>query len=287
MKRRCMNNQEHMSAPEMQNLSGLSVLLTRPATQAAGIAAAIKERGGKVVSLPLLQIEAVTERADVERLKSFIMALDNYEIAIFISTNAATLGVEWIENYWPQLPAGIEAYAVGPGTAEILKQLSWPVRCADTGVTSEDLLALSGLQDVAGKRIALFRGLGGRELIAETLRKRGARVDYLELYTRRVPEYSRDSVLQQIEHEGVNVVVATSMQILETFLDLIDVGSVSHALLESLCIIVPSSRVQETARVAGFANIIDAGGADDQSVLHALLLSLHWRRTAFVNQEVS
>lgn len=260
----------HMSNPESQNLSGLCVLLTRPATQAEGIAAAIKACGGRVVSLPLLEIQAVTERADVERLKSFIMTLDNYEIAIFISTNAATLGVEWIDNYWPQLPEGIEAYAVGPGTAEILKQLPWSVRCADTGVTSEDLLGLPGLQDVAGKRIALFRGLGGRELIAETLRGRGARVDYLELYTRRVPSYSRACVLQQIEREGVNVVVATSMQILESFLELIDVRIVSPALLQNLRIIVPSQRVREQACTSGFANVIDAGGADDQTVLAAL-----------------
>lgn len=265
-----MSEHEQMSQSEVQNLSGLNVLLTRPAMQAAGIAAAITAHGGKVIALPLLEIDPVIERADVERLKSLIMALDNYEIAIFISTNAATFGVEWIENYWPQLPAGIEAYAVGPGTAEILTKLPWLVHCADTGVTSEDLLALPGLQNVAGKRIALFRGLGGRELIAETLRERGARVDYLELYTRRVPEYSRESVLQQIEREGVNVVVTTSMQILESFVYLIDVRNVSPALLKKLHILVPSQRVQEKARAAGFTNVIDAGGADDQTVLHAL-----------------
>lgn len=260
-----------MSAPDSSSLSGLSVLLTRPAAQAAGIAKVIETRGGKVVSLPLLEIAPIADRMAIERLKTFIMALDNYDSAIFISTNAATLGVEWIENYWPQLPAGIEAYAVGPGTAEILTQLPWPVHCADTGVTSEDLLALPGLQNVAGKRIALFRGQGGRELIAESLRVRGARVDYLELYTRQVPEYSRDEVLQQIEQEGVNVVVTTSMQILESFLALLGPTIETFVPLRSLRVIVPSQRVANHARCAGLVHVIDAGGADDRSLLQSLL----------------
>lgn len=259
-----------MSATRHSSLSGVSVLLTRPAAQAATVADAIRERGGKVLSLPLLDIVPIAERSAVERLKTLILALDNYDIAIFISTNAATLGVEWIDSYWPQLPTGIEAYAVGPGTAEILRQLPWPVHCSDTGVTSEDLLALPGLQNVTGKRIALFRGEGGRELIAESLRTRGARVDYLELYARHVPQYQRDVVLQQIEDEGINVVVTTSMQILESLLALLGPAITSSATLQKLCVIVPSQRVSEHARSAGFTDVINAGGADDQTLLRTL-----------------
>ncbi|MES3007263.1 MAG: uroporphyrinogen-III synthase [Pseudomonadota bacterium] len=255
-------------------LAGLSVLLTRPAGQADKLAAAIQSLGGRVTQLPLLAIEAITERAAVERLKTFIMALDNYDAALFISTNAATLGLEWIENYWPQLPVGLESYAVGPGTAEILRQLPWPVHCSDSGVTSEHLLALPGLQNVAGKRIALFRGQGGRELLAETLRNRGARVDYLEIYQRRVPEYSHADVLKLIDDNVINAALATSQQILDSLIALLSVGKgASQKMperLQSLCVIVPSQRVREHALAAGFQQVIDAGGADDNTVLASL-----------------
>lgn len=251
-------------------LDGLSVLLTRPAGQADKLAAAIQGLGGRVTQLPLLAIEPVTEHMAVERLKTFIMALDNYDAAIFISTNAATLGLEWIENYWPQLPVGLEAYAVGPGTAEILRQLPWPVLCSDSGVTSEHLLALPGLQDVAGKRIALFRGQGGRELLAETLRERGARVDYLEIYQRRVPEYSREVALKMIEDNAINAAIATSQQILDSLIALLSVDGGLQQTLQSLCVIVPSQRVREQALAAGFKQVIDAGGADDKAMLTSL-----------------
>ena len=251
-------------------LAGLSVLLTRPAGQADKLAAAIQKLGGQVTHLPLLAIEPITERGAVERLKTSIMALDNYDAAIFISTNAATLGLEWIESYWPQLPVGLEAYAVGPGTAEILRQLPWPVHCSDSGVTSEHLLALPGLQDVAGKRIALFRGQGGRELLAETLRERGARVDYLEIYQRRVPEYSRAVVLKVIEENAIDTVIATSQQILDSFIALLSVDGDLPQKMRGLRVVVPSQRVREFALATGFKHVIDASGADDKAVLTSL-----------------
>ena len=255
-------------------LTGLSVLLTRPAGQADKLAAAIQSLGGRVTQLPLLTIEPITERVAVERLKTSIMALDNYDAALFISTNAATLGLEWIESYWPQLPIGLEAYAVGPGTAEILRRMPWAVHCSSVGVTSEHLLALPGLQNVAGKRIALFRGQGGRELLAETLRERGARVDYLEIYQRRVPKYSRAEVLKLIDDNAINTALATSEQIVDTLIALLCVeNGLSQRLperLQGLRVLVPSQRVREHALAAGFQQVIDAGGADDNAMLTSL-----------------
>lgn len=258
------------------------VLLTRPAGQAERLAQAIAAQGGHTLTLPLLSIEPVQERDDIERVKSRILALDTCDIAIFISTNAAHLGLEWIENYWPQLPVGLEAYAVGPGTAAILRQQPWPVHCADTGVTSEDLLALPGLQQVRGRRIALFRGKGGRELLAETLRERGAQVDYIELYTRQVPPHTRADVLAALQEQRINCVVLTSLQIFESFLSLLK-GSdpaldlpqdkAANPLLglqQTLTLIVPSARVEQNARRAGFAHVLNAGGADDLTVLACL-----------------
>jgi len=261
------------------------VLLTRPVGQVETLASAIALQGGETLCLPLLSILPVQERDDIERVKARILALDAFDIAIFISTNAAHLGLEWIENYWPQLPTGLEAYAVGPGTAAVLRQHPWPVHCADTGVTSEDLLALPGLQHVQGKRIALFRGKGGRELLAETLRERGAQVDYIELYARQVPAHTRTEVLEALHQKRINCVVLTSLQIFESFLNLLKGPEQSSpaldlpqdtpadpllALQQSLTLIVPSARVEQNARRAGFFHVLNAGGADDKTVLACL-----------------
>lgn len=284
-----MSTKPPLDEPGRANAAGplreCRVLLTRPAGQAESLAKAIQEQGGQTLSLPLLSIVPVSASEDTERVKARILALDSYDIALFISTNAAHLGLEWIETWWPQLPVGLEAFAVGPGTAAILRQHPWPVHCAGTGVTSEDLLALPALQQVHGKRIALFRGKGGRELLAETLRERGAQVDYIELYAREVPPYSREAVLQSLQTQGINCVVLTSLQIFESFLTLLrgpapdapalDLPQDKPAnpllgLQQTLTLIVPSARVEQNARRAGFLHVFNAGGADDQTVLACL-----------------
>lgn len=262
----------------MASLANLRVLLTRPTDQATQLGARIAAAGGSAHSLPLLAINPIDQREDVEQVRAAILNLDNYEIAIFISTNAATLGLDWIEQYWPQLPMGIEAYAVGPGTAQILQRFTWPVHCSSVGVTSEDLLSLPGLQDIAGKRVALFRGQGGRELIASALRDRGARVDYIELYQRSTPHYTKNELLKLFIEAKPNTVVLTSLQIFEAYhgltksLDSSGDKEVSAllSLLQSPVLIVPSERVRQSALAAGYDRVFNAGGADDQTVFNAL-----------------
>lgn len=252
---------------EKTTLKELSVLLTRPAQQSTTLAARIENAGGSVCQLPLIEIEALTDTDAVADLKQKIQNLDRYDTAIFISTNAASLGIEWIDRYWPQLPAGLSAFAVGPGTAKVLARLPWPVYHSDRGVTSEDLLALPQLKHIKGQRIALFRGQGGRELLAETLRQRGAEVDYLELYRRKTPDYSKSSVDELLRQHQVNVIVVTSSQILEVLMHLL--SDSAHFL--PLPVIVPSQRVLEQAHQSGFTRVLDAGGADDETILQALL----------------
>jgi len=269
---------------DLSNLDGstelkrCSVLLTRPALQANNIANMIEAKGGQVVHLPLLEIEPVCKPEDIERVKSYVLGLDQYDLAIFISTNAARLGMGWISLYWPQIPMGLEAFAVGPSTAELLDEESWEVHVSPSGVTSEDLLELESLQDIQGKRVALFRGKGGRELIAKTLRERGATVDYIEIYERHVPEYEQEQMLEEIETKHVNYVVLTSMQILLSFIKLLGLDKEGQPvddemilwLQESLTLIVPSQRVRDYALSKGFANVVDAGGASDEQILKSL-----------------
>lgn len=248
-------------------LSGITVLLTRPAEQSAALASAITTLGGNVCELPLIEIEAVTDADACEKIKTMILNLDHYYAAIFISTNAAKIGMQWIDRFWPQLPAELSAYAVGPGTAQVLKGFDWPVFVSDKGVTSEDLLALPGLKAVAGKKIALFRGVGGRELLAETLRARGASVDYLELYHRHTPDYSKDVLANLIRDQHINAIVVSSAQILDVLLHSLHQDASE---LSTIPLIVPSERVRQRALDAGLTIVINAGGADELSVIKCL-----------------
>lgn len=66
------------------------------------------------------------------------------------------------------------------------------------GYNSEALLDLSELQHVSQKNIVIIRGENGRNTLANTLEKRGAKVNYQDVYRRDIPEIDCTEVSQLI-----------------------------------------------------------------------------------------
>lgn len=248
-------------------LQGLRVLVTRPRAQQAKLAAAIEAAGGEAIAFPLIAIEPISDGKRLALLRQQIQQLDNYQLLIFVSTNAAQFGAELIDAYWPQFPVGVAVLAVGPTTAqEARRQLSCQVEHSPNGMDSEALLALPLLQQVNGKRIAIFRGQGGRELLAETLRSRGAQVDYFEAYQRRPVTYPQQALVNIIRQQRVNVLSVTSGESLSRLREL--AGNSQDAIL--LPLVVPSRRIAKVARDMGFTRVYNAEGANNEALLACL-----------------
>lgn len=242
-----------------------NVLITRPQAQLPALSLALQETGAKPVALPLLEIEPVPVAGAVRQK---IQQLDNYHILIFVSSNAAELGAQQIDAYWPEFPTGVIVAAIGPGTARSLEQL---LRCEvvypRSGVTSEDLLQLPEFAQLKNKKIALFRGLGGRELLSESLIEQGATVDYIELYRRQAISYPDGHLHQLMADNEINTVVISSGEALTRLCQLSGINKLELVLIPLL---VPSERVRQLANAEGFQTVINCRGADPQSVLAGL-----------------
>ena len=249
------------------SMAGLNVLITRPGEQGKNLEGLIADAGGRPISLPLIKIDPITDAASVRIIQDFIKDLDKYDIAIFISINAAKFGSQWIEKYWPKIPTRLTIVAVGPTTGAALGNLATEIQTCKTGVQSEDILALPVLREVAGLRVALFRGRGGRELLAKTLRARGALVDYVETYERSTTEYEPGHVMRTLIDEQVNAISVTSGQILDCLCQLVDIKANDIRLIPLL---VPSQRIRQKAIDAGFLTVIDCAGANDAAILAGL-----------------
>jgi uroporphyrinogen-III synthase len=216
----------------------------------------------------MITIDPVESREQVEIIKAKIQQLDNYRYLIFVSSNAATIGSDWIDQYWPQFPQGVELIALGPATSHVLTdRLGCQVILPSTGITSEDVLKLPQLESLAEAKIAIFRGSGGRELLAETLRSRGAAVEYIEVYGRSNSQYEAKQLANDLVAEGVNAISANSV---ETVKSLIDNLGPYVGKFTSLPILVPSARVAIEAKAHGFSNAVDCHGADTHAIIAAL-----------------
>ena len=245
---------EHIQRP----LQGTRVLVTRPQQRAGGLCELIEAAGGIALQFAAIEITDPTDSASREYAKNHIQEFD---IAVFISPTAVEKTFEFID----QLPGGLAISAIGSRTGKALKSRGIRVDIMPDGHDSEALLRHSRMQasQVAGKKIVIFRGEGGRELLGDTLRSRGAEVFYAEMYYRSPP--ASDKLLQQYLAEA-DVVTVSSNQGLQNLYDLTaDKQSLTRHVL-----VVPGERANALATALGFNNIIMAENATDEACMNAL-----------------
>lgn len=260
------------------------VVITRPEAQAAPWAEQLRALGFSCDRLNLLEISPVAGEDKIRAIKNKILDFDLYQKVIFVSQNAVDYGMDWLENYWPQLPMGIDYFAVGATTAKKLASYGVAVQdlavSASGGMTSEDLLSAEHLQHVDGEKILIFRGCGGRGHLAEELRKRGAWVDYCELYERGLPLVARAQLLQLISATATAYTqILLSVHSGESLQNLVAVcaqltpaeQSVARSWMQNNILLVPSQRIVEAAQAAGFKRIICAENATDNAMTATLL----------------
>ena len=250
---------------DKDTLKGKRIWLTRPEEQSAELAATLRDYGAEPFCLPLLEIVPVPPDSDT---RAMLLALDRYDIIIYISANAAKAGLDAIAQFWPQYPQHPQNFSVGPTTGRVLEQHGLEVRYPVDRIDSEGLLALPELQQVDGKRALIIRGLGGRETLATGLRKRGCHVDYAELYGRCLPAHPRSWLQHALEDQPPDAIVISSAEAMDNLKSLFKDW---HADWAGLPLYVASPRLVEQARHAGFQRVVPMAGATDAALIAGLL----------------
>ncbi|MDT0500824.1 uroporphyrinogen-III synthase, partial [Halomonas sp. PAR7] len=161
------------------------VVITRPGERGAVLAAAIADYGLPVARFEAMSVEALPETPEQ---RAAWLDFDQFRRVMVVSPFAAECLAEALDRFWPQLPVGIDYYAVGAATAAVLHErlgvrVHVPPAIAGED-TSEALLTLDSLRALDHEKVLLVAGEGGRTLFAETLAARGARVTRLAVYRR-------------------------------------------------------------------------------------------------------
>jgi uroporphyrinogen-III synthase len=239
-------------------LDGRHIVVTRPAGQATHLAEALVALGAKPVLFPVLEIFDVEDNGP---LLAAAGRLDEFDWAAFVSPNAVekALGAILARRSWP---AHLRAATVGKSSENALAAFGVrDVVAPQDRFDSEALVALPELQDVAGKKVLICRGDGGRELLGDTLRERGATVEYLTCYRRGKPDLD-PAPLHKLWTDGhLDAVTATSSEGLRNFFDM--VGKLGQAWLRKTPTFVPHERIAEQARSLGLHEIVLTGPGDD------------------------
>ena len=260
-----------MAVPD-HRLVGVRVLITRPAHQAEPLAHLIETEGGEAIRLPTIEI---AEPLDPESAERALRALPHARFAIFVSPNAVTHGLARMQaaGGWP--PA-LRFAAVGAGTARALQAAGIrELLVPDERYDSEALLDCLPAESVHGETVLLFRGEGGREHLAESLRTRGARVEQVVCYRRLLPRTPDATALARLTRGDIHIITITSVDGLRHLLAL--AGETDRARLMATPLVVTSERQSRSARDLGFhAEVIVASRTDDHAILDAVVA---WRET--------
>lgn len=238
--------------------------MTRPERQAGALAALVESGGARVLRYPAMDIQHFSSA----ELDDTLARLDAFDLAIFVSRNAVEYGIASVRGRRPW-PPGPRVAAVGAGTRRALEALGFTGVVAPEGpADSAALLAEPALEPVAGRRVVIFRGEGGREELADALRSRGAEVEYAECYRRVLPATDLAPLVAEWGRGAVDAVAVSSGEGLANLATLL--GAAGAGLLADTPLFVPHARVADQARAMGATRVVVCGAQDDE-VLAALV----------------
>lgn len=239
-------------------LAGRRVVVTRPAGQTAHLEALIRAAGGEPLLYPALEI---LDAGDTQSLHALAQRLDAFDLAIFISANAVHKGLALVRarRDWP---ARLRVAAVGRGSERALRRQGFSAVIApDQRFDSEGLLDLAELKRVEGKHVVIFRGEGGRELLAETLRARGASVEYAECYRRGLPDVDPAPLLALCARRELDAFTVTSSEALSNLRQML--GEAGWQCLKTTPLFAPHERIAAAARVLGVQTAVQTDPGDE------------------------
>lgn len=264
---------------QQQNLNGLQVWITRPAHQAKILSDMVIAHGGQSMLFPVMTIEPI---AMAKKIISILDNLRDIDYITFISPNAVEFGVKELLQRG-KIPQHLKLVTIGQASTQKLQQLT--DRIPDISpvdqYNSETLLVHEDLSAkiINNKHFIIFRGAGGRELLADTLRQRGAIVHYAEVYQRLKPKVSDDKInalwIESTKQEPLSRIISLSSNealnnLVEIFADFSKQKFYKQLLRCPLIVITEKMRLN--ARDSGFTNdIIIAEKASNEAFLQGIL----------------
>jgi uroporphyrinogen-III synthase len=254
-------------------LAGVRVLVTRPAHQAQTLAALIEHAGGTAIRFPTL---AIVPARDPGNLRALFSRLAEFDLAIFISPNAVEQAMALLQHERLPWPNSLRLAGIGAGTAQALARFHLAPALVPERYDSEALLAHPELAQVAGRRVLILRGEGGRERLASALTERGAAVHYAECYRRVRPAVDTAPLRALVARGDVDIISVTSIDGLHNLCEM--AGDERGRLLRTPIVVLSESQAA-AGRALGFeTEPVIAAAASDAAILNAIKT---WRATRF------
>lgn len=241
-------------------LSVCHVISLRPVGAHAPLRRAAAAQGARLLALSPWRLQARDDDATRAALGEALAA----SRVLFTSPAAVRAAVRL-----QPLADTRQVFAVGAGTAAALRRAGVASVSTPARMDSEGLLALPGLQALAGTGVGLVTAPGGRGEIVPALQQRGARVLRADVYERLAIAPSPRALATLRALTGPAWLALSSGAALEMLLAALPADAL--AALRRAAVAAASARLAQLARDQGFNRIVTAGSALPRDLIAAIV----------------
>ncbi|MEM7280143.1 MAG: uroporphyrinogen-III synthase [Pseudomonadota bacterium] len=243
------------------HLKGIKVWVTRPKGRTQHLCDLIAASGGMAFGFPVLGIETLPESS----IRAQFAEVKDIHGLIVVSGFAAQLGLPHLQHREPPN----HVFAVGRSTKSIMDKLGFSNVQTPDDYTTEGLLGLPELTNVADQTWMIVKGVGGRSKLARELKQRGAQVTLVDVYKRKAVEQIPDAIVKNLKSGQINLVTVTSGDILSVILDQLEA---IKSELTKIPMIVPSTRVESMVMdLLPGASVLRAKSATDEDMVSCMI----------------
>lgn len=202
---------------EKRPLFGHRILVTRARTQAGELSRDLEDLGAEVLEFPTIEIKPPKDLAPLDKA---IRELEVYDWLVFTSVNGVEAFLDRLGHHEldvRSVPKDAKIAAIGPATADRIRNVGLRVDVVPKEYRAEALLDEISADEIEGKRILIPRAKVAREILPEKLREAGAEVFVPPAYESVPSDDGRGALAARLEAGGVDCVTFTASSTVENF----------------------------------------------------------------------
>lgn len=205
------------------------VLVPRGKKQAKPFSQLVEKYGGIPIEIPLIAFRPI--HADGSLLQ-LLKSIDTYDWIIFTSN----VTVETLLSFYNKQELALfpKIAVIGERTQKVLNENGLKVSFLPSEYVAEAFAAEFAPYVKEGDRILIPKGNLARDVIAESLRKKGAAVDEAIVYETYMPEDSRVLLSEKLAKKDLDILLFTSPSTVEHFMDVVKENKLGDLIEECL-----------------------------------------------------
>jgi uroporphyrinogen III methyltransferase/synthase len=254
---------------EQLPLFGKRVLVTRPRAQAGALTQALAERGAVPFVLPTVEVR---EPADWAPVDAALGRLGEYQWLVFTSANGVHAFLGRLPHVGRDLRAlgGVKLAAIGPKTAEALRDYHLAPDLVPERYQSEDLAAALKAVVRPGDRVLLARADRGRDLLRDELAGACA-VEQIAVYAQVDAVETDEAVLDALRRGEIDYVTLTSSNIARALVGRLDAAARGRLASGAVRLVTISPVTSAAVRELGLPVAAEAREATVAGVVEAMV----------------